>query len=190
MVFFMPCLRKQLSLYLLIAYFLPLQLSAKNINFSELMISNEEDFYTLSTKIMYELNEETLKALEHGIGLNISIDIYLFKKNKSWFEAPILKRKLIYLLEYHTLTNQYLLTNFDTGIRKSFSSLESALNQLGTLNNIQLWNQTSLDKSNNYYFSLNSTVEIRSLPAPLRPLMYLSNKWRMRGDEFKQDWQP
>lgn len=186
----MPCLRKQLSIFLLISCFFSTQLFAKNISFSEIKIGNKEDFYTLSTKIDYQLNNEALKALEHGIGLNISIDIHLFKQQKAWFEKPVLKRKLMYLLEYHTLTNQYLLTNFDTGIRKSYSNLELALYQLGFLNNTQLWNKSSINKNNSYYFLINSTLEIRSLPAPLRPLMYLSDKWRIRGEAYKQDWQP
>jgi len=190
MVSFMPYLKKQISFFFIINLVICLPVAAKEILISDIEISKQDEHYILQANINYFLNEETQKALEHGIGLLFKIEINLFSQKKSWFNKPLLEKHLKYMLEYHTLTNQYLLTNSKTGIRRNFTSLDLALYQLGRLNKLKIWEISSIDNKMTYDISINTVVEISSLPAPLRPLMYLSDKWQIRSEEYKQEWRP
>ena len=137
------------------------------------------DVYTIDARILYDFGTEARKALDHGIALQIDIEFRVIKRRQWLWDKTITSKVLSYRLEHHPLSGHYLVTNLIEGSRRQFQRLESALNYLGTIKNYSLVSRGFLLPNNVYIARIRALLNIQELPAPLRPLAYVSSKWRL-----------
>ena len=91
-------------------------------------------------------------------------------------------------IQYHALSQQYLVTGINASYPKAFLTQSSALTALGRINELPLIELSLLDPDAEYQVSVRSSLDSESLPVPLRPLTYLSDEWRLRTDWKRLDW--
>ena len=87
-----------------------------------------------------------------------------------------------YRLEFHALSKRYVLTNVNAGVSQTFDYLDDALTALGTIDGFPLIDRGLLRDGERYTGTLRARLDIEKLPAPLRPLAYLSSQWRLSSD--------
>jgi len=88
-----------------------------------------------------------------------------------------------YQLQYNHLHRQYLVKYLNTGIKENFLTLTTALTSLGKLVDFPLLDRHLL-KAGTYWVNSQIYLDIESLPVPLRPIAYLSSKWRLKSDWY------
>ena len=150
-----------------------------------------ENIYMVNANIDYNFSAEARKALVHGVPLQFDTRITV-KNQRRWlwdktFSAVLLK----YKLQYHPLSGYYLVTNIHNSERQQFQNLDDATGYLGKLKNYPLMTRNALGADNGEYYGLISVkLDIQSLPAPLRPLAYLSTQWRLSSPTYTWDIRP
>ncbi|NNF97173.1 MAG: DUF4390 domain-containing protein, partial [Halobacteria archaeon] len=87
-----------------------------------------------------------------------------------------------YLLLYHALSEKFIVHNLNSGVQDHYSSLDAALNALGRINNLPLIDAKLLDPEMRYQVRMRTYLDIESLPAPMRPLAYISSDWQLDSD--------
>ena len=90
-----------------------------------------------------------------------------------------------YQLEHHPLSGHYLVTNLNNYQRKHFQNLRGALDYLGKIENLPLFLREDILPDRVYIGRMRARLNIQKLPASLRPLAYLSPKWRMSSQWYK-----
>ena len=134
---------------------------------------------SLNADILYQLSDESRKALEHGVPLVFDIEIRI-KEVRNWmWDKLVAKKMLRYRVEHQPLTGQYLVSDNYRGRHQQFTSLPGALEFIGKLENFPLMDTVSLSREHKYVAQIKSVLDVQSLPAPLRPLAYLSTDWRL-----------
>ena len=138
-----------------------------------------EDMYSVNANISYQLGKENRNALEHGIPLEFDIE-FRIKKRRPWmWDQTLISRTITYRLEHQPLSGDYLVTRLDNGDLKQFQKLEDVLVYIGKIKNFPLIDTATLGTGGIFYAQVKTHLNIEALPAPLRPLAYISSEWRL-----------
>jgi hypothetical protein len=141
--------------------------------------------YTLNADIQFHFSKEALKALEHGIALQIDIEVQA-KQNRKWlWDKKIRKKTLSQRLEHQPLSDQYLVTDLNTGIKRNFHSFHHALEFLGSINDYPFLELASLQQGKTYTALVRASLNKESLPAPLRLSAYVSSDWQLSSPWYR-----
>ena len=175
-------IKNQVSFVAILTFFLCVSLYANNTGHIIIKNANgifNQDQYLITANIQYQLGKEIQEALDHGISLQIDIQLHA-RQQRDWIWDTTVKFKtLSYLLEHHPLSGHYQVTNLNNYHRKHFQNLESAIEYIGSIRNIYLFNRSKLIPEKNYQARIRSRLNIQNLPAPMRLLAYFSPEWNL-----------
>ena len=154
-------------------------LCSAQVAMDNIRLSHDGDDYLLSAQVSYELTEEVVEALEHGVALHLTTDIEVRRKRRWLWDPVIAELSLETRLEYHILSKQYLVTHLYDQTRRRYLDLEGALSRLGDIRDMPLVVGESLDPGADYSVRLRARLSREALPAPLHPLVYIEPQWRI-----------
>jgi len=141
----------------------------------------EQGVYNLDSRIEYRLSEEALTALKNGVPFLILMNIEVEQVRWYW-NKNLAELEQGYLLLYHALSEKFIVHNLNSGVQDHYSSLDAALNALGQINNLPLIDAKLLNSEMRYQVKMRARLDIESLPAPMRPLAYISSDWQLDSD--------
>lgn len=131
----------------------------------------------LHARLDFELSEEALKALEHGIAIDLVIDMGAVRKRRWLWDKNIVDHSERYRLERQALSKHYVVVHDYR--RQSFLSLQEALEYIGNIRDYPLLKTSQLESGQRYQGRLRAWLDIESLPAPMRPTAHISSHWHI-----------
>jgi hypothetical protein len=143
------------------------------------------DVYFLNAWIEFRLSAEARQALESGLALTIRVEVELLNRRRFWIdteETGILQQ---YRLQYHALTERYIVGNVNSGDETSFATLFAALNFLGRLDGLPFIDSTLLDPERRYDIRLRAVLDTEQLPGPLRLLAFWRRDWSLGSEWYR-----
>lgn len=155
---------------------------AATIKVESLDILTQDNRYLLDAQLKYQFSEAMIEALDSGVAMSFRLQLKVAPENPGRWQRPIYKRRLTYRLSYHALAAVYELLSPNQDQVQRFTTREAALRALGRLANIPLLGMAEVKTDQPYELQLKASLDIESLPVPLRPLAYLSNDWNLNLD--------
>ena len=146
--------------------------------------------YLINAQIDYQFSEVALDALQNGVPLIVLLDIEVEQKRKWWFNKTIAELQQGYLLLYHALTEKYIINNLNSGAQENYDSLRSALDSLNKIKDLPIIDANLIKKGESYDVQLQTYLDLEALPAPMRPIAYISSQWRLESDWYRWPLQP
>jgi len=143
-----------------------------------------QNVYLLNADIDYRFTDEAVSAMKNGVPLIIGMEIRVVRDRSWWLDKDIATLEQAYLLIYHALTEKYIIHNLNSGIQKNYASLDNALQALGKVENLPLIDANLLEPGAKYTIELRTGLDIEALPAPMRPLAYISSDWQLQSDWY------
>ncbi len=143
----------------------------------------ENGVYYLNAWLELRLPPEAREALHSGVPLTIRLDVELEQSRRWWFNAGVAELTWRYELDYHALTERYVVTNLNTRDRRSFSTLFAALNELGRIQRLALIDAVLLEPGRRYDVRLRVVLDMERLPGPLSLVAF----WR-RDFSIASEW--
>jgi len=150
----------------------------------------EDNVYLLNARIDYQFSEEAVRALQSGIPLIILSDIEVDEKRDWWWDKTIAELNQGYLLIYHALTEKYIVSNLNSGAQDDYNSLAATIQALGHIERLPLLDTTLVKSDKEYEVLIRVYLDIESLPAPMRPLAYVSSDWQLESEWYTWPLQP
>jgi hypothetical protein len=92
-----------------------------------------------------------------------------------------------YRIQYHALTQQYVVTNLNTNERTAHNSQQIALESISHISHLPVIDEKLLHTDKVYYGRVRSRLVIKKLPSPLRLWAYMSSDWRLKSEWYQ--WQ-
>jgi hypothetical protein len=147
--------------------------------------------YFLNASIEYRLSSEARDALQSGVPLTIRLELELLNKRRFWFDGEDAALRQLYQLEYHALSERYIVANLNSGDQASFGSLFAALDYIGRVDHLPVIDAALLDRGRDYDIRLRAALDVEKLPGPLRLLAFWRRdyslasdwyRWRLQGD--------
>lgn len=149
------------------------------LEFSNMEIKN--DIYILDAVFNLVLQQKPLDALHHGVPLEVQILLNLELKRDWLWNKSIYEEKIIYRLNYQPLTENYLIINLTNGLRDSNNNLELMLKKISSISKLGLFNKSILEKNKDYLLRFKIKLNTKSLPVPIRSLLYFYDEWDMQS---------
>ncbi len=137
--------------------------------------------YQLDSRIDYRFSDEALKALQNGVPFLILLNIEVEQIRWYW-NKNLAELEQGYLLLYHALSEKFIIHNLNSGVQDHYASLETALAALGYITDLPLIDANLLSPEARYQVRMRTRLDIESLPAPMRPLAYISSDWKLDSD--------
>lgn len=144
-----------------------------------------DEVYRLNANVSYAFTEVVLEALESGVPLTIELQIEVRQPRQWVWDPTIAELSQRYRVEYHALTQQFLISNLNSQTQKTYSSRANAMSDLGTVYNLPILDKRLLSASKNYYGRMRAVLVIDDLPAPLRVLAYLLPDWHLASEWYQ-----
>ena len=129
------------------------------------------------------LPREAREALRSGVPLTIRLDVEMTYNRRWWVDADVAALRQRYQLEYHALTERYVVTNLNSRDRSSFPTLFGALNHLGRIEKLPLIDASLLEPRRAYDLRIRVVLDTERYPGPLRLLAF----WR-KDFSIASDW--
>lgn len=141
--------------------------------------------HVLDARMQLVLSSEALRALSSGFTLTIELQAELIRVRR-WYidnlEAELATR---YELEYHPLTQRYIVRNLNSGDQDSFATLYSALNNLGRVQGLPLIDDAVLEAGSTYRIRVRALLQTRQYSAPIRLLFFWRGQWQLESEWFE-----
>ena len=180
------CLR--LALLLLCAFVTHVAASATQIHDARTLLV--EGVYRVGARIDFNLNETLRDALQNGVPLVLELRIEVIHEREWLWPERVAYLRQRFRLEYHALTQLYLVRNFSTGVQYSFRDLSEALEYVGDVYDLPLIDANLLKPDQTYQVRMRADLEIESLPTPVRLWAYLGSDWNLQSDWYQWPLQP
>ena len=173
-----------IALLCLFVSILPIQSMAEGFNILSAETTLTKNVFQLNAKIELNFSDDTLEALRSGVPLIILVNIEVLKDRNWWWDKTIAELEQGYLLLYHALSEKYIIHNLNSGAQKNYISLNTALHSLSNIHEFPLIDKNLLEEGDEYYARIRTYLDIESLPAPMRPIAYISSQWQLESDWF------
>lgn len=146
-----------------------------------------DSVYRMDADLDYRLSAPMLDALHSGVVLTPVLEIEVYRARNYWWDETVASLEQRYEIQYHALTEQYLLRNLNSGSQASYSSLEVMLFYLGMVRQLPVIDAHLLDARENYHVRIRLGLDAGSLPVPLQLRTYVSRDWWVGSDWFSWD---
>ena len=141
--------------------------------------------YFLNAWIEYRLSSEATVALRSGVPLTIRVDVELLNPRRFWFDGEDAALRQLYELEYHALSERFIVTNLNSGDQASFATLFSALNYLGRIDQLPVIDAALIEPDRDYDWRLRAVLDVEQFPGPLRLLAFWRRDWSLASDWYR-----
>jgi len=141
--------------------------------------------HELEARLQLILSDEALDALNSGVPLRIELDVEVIRVRGLWLDAVDAELSFMYELEYRPLSQRYIVRNLNSGDQDSFSTLYSALNNLGRIQGLPIIDDAVLDPGSRYRVRLRARLSTRQYPSALRMLFFWRSQWQLESDWYE-----
>ncbi|MCG6965302.1 MAG: DUF4390 domain-containing protein [Chromatiaceae bacterium] len=151
---------------------------------------SEGGLILLDADISYELNATVAEALENGVPLTFETHLQMRRADAWIWESDIVDRRLRTVLLYRPLSGMYELRNLQGDEHLSFATRAAALRTLGKIVAMPVIERSSLNVDEDYLVRLDVSLDIESLPLPMRPGAYLDRDWWVSSEPWEWRLRP
>jgi len=164
--------------------------AARDIDVRALSSRLESERFVIDATLAVRLTDNTREALENGITLQFVLETRLLKPRRLWWDGELATTTRRYLLSRHALADGYLVSEVGTDHQQTYKRLDDALQALGTLEAYDAGPVDDAEASRQYRGRLRLRLDIEALPAPLRPIAYVSPSWRVSSGWYEWNFAP
>ncbi len=160
---------------------------ASGITFKAVSLGVGEGMVLLDIAEEYELSENMLEALEHGVPLTFVTRVNMQRQGSWIWNKDLVQLEIQKVLRYHPLSSQYRVDSLYTDTGQTYATRDAALRALGEIRDLPLIEESLLEQGKFYLVDVQTQHDIGALPLPLRPLAYVSPGWHLSSKVW--EWQ-
>ncbi len=136
----------------------------------------------LDGKFSIILSSGAKEALENGVPLVFELQVQLVREHRWLWDAVEVEKTQIRHIQYHDLSRSYVVKDINADTQQNFRRLSSAMNAVGLLENLLLTDGQPIEDGADYKIRLRGSLDIESLPTPVRLIAYVSSAWDMNSE--------
>jgi hypothetical protein len=138
----------------------------------------------LSAHVEYPINDRIRGALRDGVTLAFDLDVIISRHRRLWPDATLLDMTLRRELNYHAVTDRYVLRD-EAGVeQESFPTLEAALERLGRIEDLPILVESQLHGEAPWQIAVRAGVRRGRMPDALRALVFWTDDWHRTTDWY------
>lgn len=129
--------------------------------------------YQLNATLDLSLSRSAIQALREGVPVSLELDIAVERRRRWLPDEGIAFLVQRWQIQYHALSERYLVNNLNSGQQTSYSSLAAALAALSRVHGLPVLDEPLLEKSQRYEVSMRVVAAVEGgLPDAVRIMMF------------------
>ena len=145
-----------------------------------------DDYYKLTAKVDIVFDEAIEEAVNKGVPLNFLVEFQVVTPRKYWFDDEIVTVSTSYVLSYHALTRQYIVSH--EGRQSTYETLSEARQDLMEIDDWKVLEKARIEKGEVYKAALLMRLDQNKLPQALQVEAIGSESWNLTSQKF--EWFP
>jgi hypothetical protein len=141
--------------------------------FAELRLQPAAEQGELTAQVSYHFSATALAAMQKGLPLQVLFEARRVRPGLAGFNETVARAASRRHIQYHPLSQQYLLHDLASGRRSTHFTLPLAIEALGQ------FDLRDLPPVPGTRLEARTRLDLETLPAPMRPLAYLSSDWNL-----------
>ena len=137
-------------------------------------VQPEGGVWYLNARLELGLTSAAAEAVLQGIPITVELEVEITTQRRFLPDDGVAHLAQRWRVEYHALTERYLITNLNSGEQAAFPTLAAALGQLEQLRRLPILDMALVEADRRYEISTRASVEIGGLPETVKALMF----WR------------
>ena len=138
--------------------------------------------FLLDGQFSITLSSGAKEALQNGIPLIFELQVQLVRAHRWLWDSVKVDLKQTRQIQYHDLSRSYVVKDINAGTQRNFRRLSDAMHAAGALENLLLANGHLIEDDADYKIRLRGSLDIESLPTPVRLIAYVSSAWDMSSE--------
>jgi hypothetical protein len=153
---------------------------------SSAYVGDGQGVYLLFARVTYPVNDDIRAALKDGLMLIFDLDVVVSRERRFWVDENVAEYTLRRELLYHAVSDRYVAREVDSRNTEqhSFSTLEEALEYLGTVEAWPFLLYSQITANRQYRVSLRAGVRRGRLSDTMRVLMFWTDDWHRESEWF------
>jgi hypothetical protein len=149
-------------------------------------VTVEQGVFQLFARVAYPVNDDIRAALKDGLMLNFDLDVVVTRERRFWVDETVAEYTLRRELLYHAVSDRYVARDVDArnNDQHSFSTLEEALEALGTVDSWPFLLAPQLSPNRQYRVSLRAGVRRGRLSDTMRVVLFWTDGWHRESEWF------
>ncbi len=149
-------------------------------------VSIEDGVFQLFARVAYPVNDDIRAALKDGLMLTFDLDVVVSRERRFWVDEGIAEYTLKRELLYHAVSDRYIARAVDSrnNEQHSYSTLEEALEALGTVDAWPFLLSPQLAANRQYRVSLRAGVRRGRLSDTMRVVLFWTDDWHRESEWF------
>lgn len=147
-------------------------------------VNVDKGVFQLHARVDYPVNDAIRAALKDGVTLRFDLDVNVARERRWWLDADVVNLSLRRELEFHTVSDRYVVRDVASGDRESFPTLEAALEYLGTVDGFPIVVEPQLSGEAPYRVSVRAGVRRGRLSDAMRALMFWTDDWHRESEWY------
>lgn len=138
----------------------------------------------LNASIDLSLSRSALRALGDGVPVIVELNVVVDRKRRYLADEEIAYLVQRWQIQYHALSERYLVANLNTGAQTSYSTVSAALTGLSQVRGLPVVDQALFEDGQRYEASLRAIASVEGgLPNALRVMMFWMD-WKRTTDWY------
>jgi len=130
------------------------------------------------------LSRSAIQAIKSGVPVDLEVTLSIDRKRRFIPDESIAKLALRWRIQYHALSERYLVSNLNTSQQSSYATLETALAALRELRGVPVLDVALLQKGLPYEATMRLVAEVEGgLPDAVRWMMFWAD-WKRTSDWY------
>jgi hypothetical protein len=155
------------------------------IHNAELVLNDR--VYQLNARMEFVFSKDVLKAIENGVPIILETEVEFLKPRSYVWDKELASLEQQYQLQFHALSEQYIVRNLNSGAQYTFFSLTAALQKIGNIDHLPIIDEKLLHgkDSDKYYARVRTHLNFDNLPVPLKLNALISTSWWLSSEWFE-----
>lgn len=138
----------------------------------------------LTATLDLSLSRSALRALRDGVPVSLEVDLAVNRKRRYLPDQEVAYLVQRWQIQYHALSERYLVANLNTGQQTSYSTLLAALGALEQIRGLPVIDEALLENGERYEASLRAVAAVDGgLPSAVRVMMFWID-WKRTTDWY------
>ena len=153
-------------------------------------LSLDQEVYELDARIEVRLPDDARKAIEAGLTMRLNYEIQLARVRSYLPDPTAAELTQSYELNYHALSQRWLVRNLNTGEQMDFGTLPSALEKLCDVRGLPVADAALVEPDHSYEARIRAVVDLYAGSDALRWILFWTDDWSATSEWFEWPLRP
>ena len=151
---------------------------------AQVIEANPGPGFLLDGQFSITLSSGVKEALENGVPLVFELQVQLVRARRWLWDTVKVEITQIRHIQYHAISRSYVVKDINADTQRNFRRLADAMDAVGMLEGLLLTDGEPNEAGVDYKIRLRGSLDIESLPTPVRLIAYVSSAWDMNSEWY------